>query len=718
MKRLLLTAVLAGLMTVSLASRGASAVPSIQVSDVTAEATSAAGASVTFHVAAYDDSGPIGATCTPPGATGTGDFDVTADFPVGDTTVTCTTASADFSASLTVHVVDTTAPSVTAPSNVTATTGNPGGTAVTFGAATASDLVDGSLSAPCSPASGSSFPVGTTTVTCTATDTHGNTGSASFTVTVTFSDQTAPTFTSVPTPISAEATSSAGAVVSYTITATDDSGIAPAIDCGGHGSGSTFPLGVTTVTCTATDGASNSSTASFTVTVKDTAAPTLHVPSDITLEADSGSGKVVTYTATASDAVSGAVTPSCAPASGQAFPIGTTAVNCSATDGAGNASHDSFKVTITDTTAPVFQSVPADRQVEANGPGGSSVNYTLPTATDAVDGPELVTCNPASGSTFPLGTTTVTCQATDGHGNSSPASFSILVADTTKPALVIPANRTVYADTPTGISQGSFLVAQFLSQAQALDTVDPHPVVSNDAPKFFTIGAHLVTFSATDASGNTASKSATLDVLHMPAPGTPPLPVPPAKTPPKDVTGLKAEAGDSRVRLSWQIPAGVDHVVVTRSLSTGGDAHVVYTGSAESFTDGGLVNGVEYRYLVVSVDKNGDASAGVATVALPTATLLRSPKDGARLNRAPKLVWVRNAEADYYNVQLFRGKVKILSAWPVKSTVTLKRTWKYARHKYKLTRGVYRWYVWPGFGARADVNYGPMLGFSTFQMMR
>jgi len=718
MKRLVSTALAAAAISASFAVGGEAAVPPIRADDVTAEATSGAGASVTFHVKAYDDTTPIDATCSPPGATGSGDFDVTADFPLGDTSVTCVTTAPDFSKTITVSVVDTTAPTVTAPADVTATTSNPAGTTVTFGDATATDLVDGALSASCAPPSGSTFPVGTTSVTCSATDSHGNTGSANFNVTVAFADQTAPVFTQVPNPITAEATSSAGAAVNYTIAATDDSGSAPAIDCAGHGSGSTFPLGTTTVTCTATDAAGNSTGTSFSVTVQDTSAPNLNVPGDLTAEADSSSGKAVSYAASANDAVAGAVTPTCSPASGSTFALGTTTVNCSAADGAGNIAKGSFKVTVADTTPPAFSGVSGDRQVEANGPTGSVVNYATPTAADLVDGPEIVTCAPAAGATFPLGATTVTCRATDAHLNASSASFSIRVADTTKPTLTVPPDRSVYAETTDGIPARSELVAEFLRQTHATDTVDPHPVVTNDAPGFFIVGVHVVKFTATDASGNSVTKSAKLDVQPLPPAGTAPLPVPAAKTPPKDVTGLKADAGDRKVRLSWQVPTGVDHVVVTRALSTGGSAVVIYTGSAPTFTDRNVANRVEYRYVVVSVDKNGDTSAGVAVVALPKASLLRSPKDGAKLKSPPRLVWAPNGEASYYNVQVFRGNVKVLSTWPTRAAVSLKKQWKFAGHRYALSRGTYRWYVWPGFGARASVDYGEMLGFSTFQIVR
>src|SRR6185436_6681955 len=88
----------------------------------------------------------------------------------------------------------------------------PSGAAVTYGAASASDLVDGSLAASCSPASGSTVALGTTTGNCSATDAHGNTGSNSFSVTV--QDTTAPVVT-VPGNTTVEATGPSGAAVTY-----------------------------------------------------------------------------------------------------------------------------------------------------------------------------------------------------------------------------------------------------------------------------------------------------------------------------------------------------------------------------------------------------------------------------------------------------------------------------------------------------------------------
>lgn len=78
-----------------------------------------------------------------------------------------------------------------------------------------------------------------------------------------------------------------------------------------------------------------------------------------------------------------------------------------------------------DETPPVL-SVPADLTVKSTGPGGATVAFSA-TATDDSDPNPVVTCTPPSGSTFPIGTTTVTCTATDASGNSTAASFSVHV---------------------------------------------------------------------------------------------------------------------------------------------------------------------------------------------------------------------------------------------------------------------------------------------------
>lgn len=161
------------------------------------------------------------------------------------------------------------APLITGPSNLTVEATGPDGAAVTFGASAVDD-VDGAVSVVASPASGSIFPLGTTTVDLGASDAAGNIATSTFTVTV---QDTTPPVLSLPVDITVEATSAAGAAVTFSAGATDAVGVVSTNYSAA--SGSTFALGVTTVAVSAADAAGNTTTGSFTVTVQDTTAPTI-----------------------------------------------------------------------------------------------------------------------------------------------------------------------------------------------------------------------------------------------------------------------------------------------------------------------------------------------------------------------------------------------------------------------------------------------------------
>ncbi|HEV7944045.1 MAG TPA: HYR domain-containing protein [Solirubrobacteraceae bacterium] len=320
-----------------------------------------------------------------------------------------------------------TAPTITVPSNITQPAENASGAIVTY-SASASSTVAFVESSKCTPASKSTFPVGTTTVNCTATDTQGNTATKSFTVTIEPFD--APEL-ELPANQTVAAEGPAGATLPYTVTA-KELGYSESelkVKCS-PGSGSVFPLGETTVTCSAEDPASHTAHGSFTVTVKDMAPPPSieKVPASITASATGGGGAIVTYTTpTASDIVDGTDSVTCLPASGAAFPIGETTVKCTSVDKAGNEAHASFEVTVKDTTSPVIGKVPANITVETESSSGMAVSYSNPTASDIVDGTDPVSCSPASGQNFPIGETRVTCHVADKAGNSATATFTVTV---------------------------------------------------------------------------------------------------------------------------------------------------------------------------------------------------------------------------------------------------------------------------------------------------
>lgn len=82
------------------------------------------------------------------------------------------------------------------------------------------------------------------------------------------------------------------------------------------------------------------------VTPTDSEPPTVQVPDAITVNATTPAGATVSFAATATDDVDGTLAPACAPASGSTFPVGTTVVNCTATDAAGNTGSAQFSVTV------------------------------------------------------------------------------------------------------------------------------------------------------------------------------------------------------------------------------------------------------------------------------------------------------------------------------------------------------------------------------------
>jgi hypothetical protein len=243
-------------------------------------------------------------------------------------------------------------------------------------------------------------------------------GPASFTVAVPPPPQNPPVAIYVPEAVVVEAVSAAGAPVGFYVFSNDGTPVTCAPLQNTY-----FPLGATTVTCTANNGQSTD-TRTFPVFVQDTTAPVITVPADIVTDTPT-----VTFSVTATDTIDGALSVACDPASGSTFPFGTTTVNCVAVDDQLNYAYGSFTVTVTGGGVPVL-TVPANINVEATSPEGAVVTFEA-TATNG----GVVTCNPPSGSTFPIGTTSVNCTATNGAGSDTEV-FQVRVRDTQAPVIL------------------------------------------------------------------------------------------------------------------------------------------------------------------------------------------------------------------------------------------------------------------------------------------
>ncbi len=561
----------------------------------TLEATGPAGAVATWTApTASDNSGSVTLVRTGPAPGST--------FSLGTTPVTYTATDPSSNAALctfNIVVQDTIGPVFAGvPANVTLEATSPAGVTFAYTLPTATDLVSGNRTVTAVPPDNAflfTAPGPTaTTVTFSASDAAGNGTSAQFTVTV--RDTTPPTVTP-PANVTVEATGPGGAVVTYAAaTATDIADPAPVLSYS-QASGTNFPIGTTIVSVTATDASANTSAAStFTVTVVDTTAPQItNVPANITVFTPPGSNTAVaTWTApTATDAVGvTSFTSNFAP--GASFPVGTTTVTYTATDAAGNGpTTASFTVTVIDNVAPVFAGVPSNVTVEATGPSGAVVSYSMPTATDAVDGPRTVTTSHPSGSSFPIGTTTVTFSASDlaSPPNIATATFQVTVQDTTPPVIGTVSNITVTAPNLTGA------VVNF-TLPSASDIVDTSPTVTA-APasgSLFTIGVHTVTVTAVDDYANQSQKTFTVTVLS------------PAQMAVTPATGLVSTGPQGQQGGSFS-PASQSYVVTNNGqvpmdfTVTGGTAWVAPAPASGTIPPGGSVT------VVVALTAGADALA-------------------------------------------------------------------------------------------------------------
>ncbi len=177
-----------------------------------------------------------------------------------------------------------------------------------------------------------------------------------------------------------------------------------------------------------------------------------------------------------------------------------------------------------DTTPPVIGGTPSNITAEATSASGATVTYATPSATDNLDGTDAVSCSPASGSTFALGVTTVTCIATDRAGNSSHSSFSVTVQDTTAPtvSMTVPSGGatvggssvTLTASASDNVTVGSVRFKADSSNIGSAITSSPYTTTWNSTG--VSDGSHTLYAVAEDTAGNYATSSEGITVRNSP----------------------------------------------------------------------------------------------------------------------------------------------------------------------------------------------------------
>jgi len=228
------------------------------------------------------------------------------------------------------------------------------------------------------------------------------------------------------------------------------------------------------------------------------------VPAISTVEATSNDQNIVDFgTIVADDLVGIASISNDAP---PVFPFGLTTITWSVTDDAGNVATATQKVSIIDTTSPSIV-LPADIVIEALNTDENLVNLGNAQTSDAVGVAEVTNDAPP---VFSLGDTTVTWTATDSSGNMANATQLVSVIDTTSPTISSAEDILLEAISPTEniVSFVAPLAQDFVSEV----------TITNDAPDTFPLGDSLITWTATDEAGNSASITQKITIVDKTAP--------------------------------------------------------------------------------------------------------------------------------------------------------------------------------------------------------
>ena len=318
-------------------------------------------------------------------------------------------------------------------------------------------------------------------------------------------------------------------------------------------SGSSFILnhafataGTFTVSVTVTDNNGGSGSDSLLVTVVDivnpdfdpepsgdTEAPViLNVPADVALIARTRGGYIrLPRVLRATDNVDGSILATTDHRS-SIYPVGTTVVTYTATDSSGNTATAIVNVTVTevvvgDTEAPVIQGVPADVTLIARPRGGYVRLPRMLNATDNVDGTVVANTSHRS-SIYPLGITVVTYTATDSSGNTATATVNVTVIDPNNvvPAPPAPTPLPIGGDTEAPVIQGVPADVTVTARPrggyvrlprllQATDNVDGIiPARTSHRSSIYPVGTTVVTYTATDSSGNKATATVIVTVTQ------------------------------------------------------------------------------------------------------------------------------------------------------------------------------------------------------------
>lgn len=284
---------------------------------------------------------------------------------------------------------------------------------------------------------------------------------------------------------------------------------------------------------------------------------------------------------------------------GDNFTLGNTIVVYTATDSYGNSSTCSFNVTVRDITPPVISGCPTNITVPANSLCKAIASWTPPTASDNCT--VTMISNHSPGEQFSTGVTPVTYTATDGKGNVSTCTFNVIVEDKIPP---------VIAGCPSDISVSANGSCQALVTWTLPSVTDNCSAVlssTHNPGSNFPFGETIVTYTATDPSGNASTCSFKVLVSNASNPNITACP--------KDIT-INA-TNTAPLTVTWEEPQGsvlCGELSVKKSHTPGSSFPVGTTLVSYEF-EGEDGNSSICEFNVIVTDQ--DAMFGVSKVVTP-----------------------------------------------------------------------------------------------------
>lgn len=402
----------------------------------------------------------------------------------------------------------------------------------------------------------------------------------------------------------------------------------------------------------------------------------------------------------------GAFAPCTSPKSYAGLPGGARTFQVRATDAAGNtdptpATH-SWRI---DLTGPATTIVTAPASATNSTTASFTFQSSEPGATFecSLDTALFTACSPPVVYSLGPGAHTFAVRSLDETQNTGPEASHSWTIDTRPPTATVTSG-------PSGLSNSrsarfTFAADEPSSFQCQLDGGSLVPCSSPVSYQNLRDGAHTFVARPTDAVGNTGASSSyswTIDAIA-----------------PETTLGRRPRAQTKALSATFTFSASEP---ATFECRLDGGSFAPCTSPKKHRR----LRSSRHRFEVRAVDAAGNIDSSPAvhrwTIGAQPRTLKKSsallaPTSGARISLPPLLRWRRVARATYYNVQLYRGRMKLLSAWPRRPRLQLRTRFTYLGRQRRLARGSYRWYVWPGYGSPSARRYGRLLGEGSFTLV-